>query len=303
MTGLHVAVLGTGRMGTAIAQRLLEGGVEVSVWNRTEDRVVDAVASGARPALTIADAVGSAGIALTSLTDDEAVRAVVTGGGGVSGCLSGGVLVETSTVGPATTRAVASAVGGRMVAAPVLGAPAAARAGKARYLQGGPPELVEELEPLWEALGGWMTYAGADPGDATTLKLVANFLLMNGLAALAEAVVAAQAAGLEAGVVRGFLADLPLVAPGLKDRVEDVLSGEHAGWFSTVLGAKDVRLFEELAAAGGLALPLAAEVRASYERAGAEGWAGADIGSVVEPLRRAAGLARPDRPAPPAPAT
>jgi|HubBroStandDraft_1064217.scaffolds.fasta_scaffold18089_2 3-hydroxyisobutyrate dehydrogenase-like beta-hydroxyacid dehydrogenase len=300
MTGLSVAVLGTGKMGTALALRLLDSGATVAVWNRTPERTADAVGAGARLASSVADAVAGAGVVLTSLADDAAVRAVVAGEGGVASCLGDAPLVETSTVAPATTREMAAAVGGRMVAAPVLGAPGAVQAGKARFLQAGPGELVEELEPLWEALAGWMTYAGEDPGAATTLKLVANYLLMSGLAALSEAVATAQSAGMGVEIVRGFLADLPLVAPALQNRVEDVLTGEHAGWFSTLLGAKDVRLIEQLAAAGGLTLPIAAAVRASYEHAATLGWADADIGAVVEPLRRSAGLARP--PAPPAPA-
>jgi 3-hydroxyisobutyrate dehydrogenase-like beta-hydroxyacid dehydrogenase len=296
MTGLPVAVLGTGKMGTAMAERLLERGVVVAVWNRTASRAEAAVAAGARLGTSIADAVEGAGAVLTSLADDDAVRAVVAGEDGVAGVLGDAILVETSTVSPATTREVAAAVGGRMVAAPVMGAPAAVRAGQARFLQGGPGDLVEQLQSLWEALAGWDTYAGEDPGAATTLKLVANYLLMSGLATLSEAVVAAQSAGMDTAVVRGFLADLPLVAPALRNRVEDVLSGDHAGWFSTSLGAKDVRLVQELAAAGGLTMPVAAAVRASYEQAAELGWADADIGAVVEPLRHSAGLTRPEPP-------
>ncbi len=96
---------------------------------------------------------------------------------------------------------------------------------------------------------------------------------------------AAQAAGLPDELIRDFLGQLPLPAPALRNRLEDIISGDHDGWFMTTLGAKDVRLAEDLARSRGLRLPLADAVRLRFEEAAAQGWADADIGAVVELLR------------------
>ena len=121
---------------------------------------------------------------------------------------------------------------------------------------------------------------------ATTLKLLSNYLLMSGIAALAEAVATAQAVGLPDELIRDYLGQLPLLAPALRNRLDDIVSGDHRGWFSTTLGAKDVRLAEDLARSHDLTLPLAAAVKRRFEEAAAQGWADADIGAVVELLRK-----------------
>src|SRR5207237_2402432 len=113
-----------------------------------------------------------------------------------------------------------------------------------------------------------------------------NYLLMSGIATLAETVVTAQAVGLPDDLIRDYLAQLPLVAPALRNRFDDIVSGDHDGWFSTTLGAKDVRLVEDLGRSNGVPLPLADVVKRCYEEAATHGWADADIGAVVELLRK-----------------
>ena len=120
---------------------------------------------------------------------------------------------------------------------------------------------------------------------ATTLKLLSNYLLMSGIAALAETVATAQAAGLRDELIRDYLGQLPLVAPALRNRLDDIVSGDRDGWFSTTLGAKDVRLAADLARSHGVVLPLANAVKERFEEAAAQGWGDADIGAVVELLR------------------
>ena len=138
-------------------------------------------------------------------------------------------------------------------------------------------------------------YVGEDPTMASTLKLISNYLLLAGIASLAEAVATAQAAGavataqaagLDDTFIRDYFQRLPLVAPGLRNRLDDIISGEHRGWFPTTLGAKDVRLAEELARFHGLQLPLADAVKRRYEEPMTDGWADADIAAVVELVRR-----------------
>jgi 3-hydroxyisobutyrate dehydrogenase-like beta-hydroxyacid dehydrogenase len=284
---MRLAVLGMGRMGHAVAERLLGGDHEVTVWNRTPHKADDLVAKGAQEAATPAAAAEETEATFTSLTDDDAVRSVVAGPNGVAAGLGEGVLIDASTVAPATTAELAEAVGGRLLASPILGSPTAVVSGEAGYLIGGPHELYDRLAPAYGALAEAprRVYVGEDPSLATTLKLISNYLLMSGIAALAEAVVTAQAVGVPDELIRNYLRQLPLVAPALHNRLDDIVSGDHDGWFSTTLGAKDVRLAADLARAHGVELPLADAVKRRFEEAAARGWADADIGAVVELLR------------------
>jgi 3-hydroxyisobutyrate dehydrogenase-like beta-hydroxyacid dehydrogenase len=284
---MRLAVLGMGRMGHALAERLLGGGHEVNVWNRTPHRADDLVARGAREASTPAAAAEESEATFTSLADDAAVMSVVTAPDGVAAALRDGVLIDASTVSPDTTAQLAAAVGGRLLAAPILGSPSAVASGEAAYLVGGPRELYERLAPAFEVLaeGGRRAYLGEDAKVATTLKLLSNYLLMSGIATLAEVVATAQAVGLPDELIRDYLGRLPLVAPALRNRLDDIVAGDHDGWFSTTLGAKDVRLAEDLARSHGVPLPLADAVKRRFEEAAARGWADADIGAVVELLR------------------
>lgn len=249
------------------------------------------VAHGGHEAATPAAAAAGARAVLTALADDDAVRAVALGRDGVAGALpADAVLVDTSTVGPATTRALAAALPGRFVAAPVLGAPEAVLEGRATCLLGGDPAVVDGLDPLWSALAAHRRRCGADPAGATTIKLLVNYLLLAGAAVLAEAVALAQAAGLDPALVREVVTASPAVAPALHRRLDDVQCGDHRGWFSTRLAAKDVRLAAELADSLGLALPLAELTQRRYEDAVRAGWADHDVGALVE-LFRAVGRA------------
>ena len=285
---MRLAVLGMGRMGHALAERLLAAGHAVTVWNRTPDKADDLVSNGARLAPSPAEAAQRAEATFTSLADDDAVRTVVTEPDGVAAGLGDGILIDASTVSPQTTAQLAGAVAGRLLASPILGAPDAVVAGEATYLIGGPRELYDRLRPAFETLAAEARrrYVGEDPKLASTLKLLSNFLLMSGIAALAEAVATAQALGLADDLIRDYFGRLPLVAPALRNRLDDVVSGDHHGWFSTRLGAKDVRLAADLAASHGVRLPVAEAVQRRYEQAVAEGWADADIGAVVELLRQ-----------------
>ena len=103
---------------------------------------------------------------------------VVSGQDGVAAGLGDGVLLDASTVSPQTTADLAKAVGGRLLASPILGAPAAVASGEAGYLIGGPHELYERLAPAYDALAdeARRRYLGEDATVATTLKLLSNWV-------------------------------------------------------------------------------------------------------------------------------
>ncbi|GGK95681.1 dehydrogenase [Sphaerisporangium melleum] len=298
---MQIAVLGMGNMGRALACRLAAQGQQVRVWNRTPGRAGEAVAAGAVEERSPDEAARGCEAVIMSLADDEAALAVMgrlaeaasgakrsgaNGSGPDTAGADGPVVVDMSTVAPGTSRRLAElAPGHRFVAAPIIAAPVTVAAGRASGLLGGERRLVDRLEPLWCRLFEAHWYCGEDPGRATTFKLLNNYLLMAGIALIAEVVATAEAAELDTKLLREVLDQWPTVPIAVRNRIDDIIGGEHQGWFSTRLGAKDVRHVVAAAEAGGLALPIARLVGQRYERAAELCGEGADIGAVVEVLR------------------
>jgi 3-hydroxyisobutyrate dehydrogenase-like beta-hydroxyacid dehydrogenase len=167
---MRVAVLGMGRMGQALAERLLAGGHTLTVWNRTPGQASGLLARAARQAATPAQAAADSELTLTSLADDGAVRSVVTGPNGAAAGLGDGVLADASTVSPQTTAQLNDATSGRFLASPILGAPMAVLGGEATYLIGGPPEVCRHARRAYETLTDedHRRYVGEDPTVAST---------------------------------------------------------------------------------------------------------------------------------------
>jgi 3-hydroxyisobutyrate dehydrogenase-like beta-hydroxyacid dehydrogenase len=285
---MRIAVLGMGQMGRGLAGRLLHQGHEVTVFNRTPGRAGPLVDRGAVEAATAAEAAAGNEVVMTTLAADGAVTATLLPDGVPLPLPADGIVVECSTVAPATTRAVAEAFGGRLVACPILGGPAALEAGDAGLAVAGPPELIDRLRPLWDSLSGHVRRCGDDPGLALVVKLINNYLLMGGLAMLAEAAVVGQRAGLADGFVTDLFSQSPLVAPGLRNRIEDLVAGDHDGWFPASMGAKDVKLLLDVAAVHATALPVAESVGERYDEAARSGLGERDITGVIELVRRPA---------------
>ncbi|WP_248962158.1 NAD(P)-dependent oxidoreductase [Sphaerisporangium perillae] len=301
---MRVAVLGMGNMGRAVAGRLLAEGYHVTVWNRTPGRVAEVIEAGAVEASSPAEAALGTEAVLMSLTDDRAVLEVmerltglgsaadtrlladVPGTTATADVAEAPVVVDMSTISPDTSRILRDmAPGRRFLAAPIMGAPQAVLGGTASGLLGGDRGVADRLEPIWSRLFSAYWYCGEDPGSASTFKLLNNYLMMSGVAVVAEVVATAEAAGLDRTLLREALHRWPTVAPGLHNRLDAIIDGDHQGWFATRLGAKDVRLLAEVAESSGITPPIARLVQRRYEEAADQGWSEADITAVVELLR------------------
>lgn len=282
---MDVAVLGLGRMGQALAGRLLEAGHQVTVWNRTPGRAAELAADGAAQANSVSDAVAHAEVVLVSLSGDEAVQQVLLPNSQPVAELSG-VIVDCSTVAPKTSRLVANNYPDRFVACPIAGAPAAVQSGTARLIVAGAGAAITRAEPVLEALSDSRQPAGDDAGTAAIIKLLNNYLLLSGLAALADAVAVGQGAGIADVDLASVLNGLPVIAPGLQNRIDGLLSDRHEPMFSVELGSKDLGLFAELAEQAGVQPGLLNAAQARYRQAAELGLSERDLTAVVEPLRR-----------------
>jgi 3-hydroxyisobutyrate dehydrogenase/2-hydroxy-3-oxopropionate reductase len=218
-----VALLGTGKMGSAIAGRIAGSGFELTLWNRTRSRA-EALGIG-----TVADspaaAVRNADIVVSSLTGAEAVRAAYLGPNGALARAEGKEFVEMSTAGPDLVSELAAAVeaaGASLVDAPVLGAPPTVAQGEAAVLVGGSADDVERATQILSLLG---TVRHVGPlGSASRLKLVSNSMLADVILAAAELQVAGEEAGLAPDDVFWVLERL---APGLEIRRRGYLENRH----------------------------------------------------------------------------
>jgi 3-hydroxyisobutyrate dehydrogenase-like beta-hydroxyacid dehydrogenase len=214
-TMTKVAVLGTGKMGGAIARRLKSGGFDVSVWDRTKST---AEALGVGPvADSPADAARQADVVVSMVTGPQALHDVYFGPAGVFAASAESTIVDMSTAGPAAAQELAEAAavhGARLVEAPVIGSLPAVNSGTLVILAGA--ALVEDLEavrPVLQQLGE-VHYVG-DIGSAATLKLIANSYLGIVSAGAAELMAAGRAQGLDPESVFTILSRF---APGLKVR-------------------------------------------------------------------------------------
>lgn len=281
-----VAFIGLGIMGSRMAANLRRAGFDVVAWNRTRARAEElADAHGARVAETPAEAAAAAGITITMVVDAPQVEEVLFGpGGAASGAAAGSLFVDMSTIAPQASRWIGErlAAGGiGFLDAPVTGSKPKAEDGTLTIMAGGDAEDFERARPLFEAMGGLVLHVGPK-GHGSTIKLLNNTVAAVNAAALAEALVAAEAAGVDAvsllEVMRagsGASAMLDLKAePMLRRELEPLFKLEHM--------LKDVR--HCLAEAGrlGTGLTLGEAAERLYGEALTRGLGERDFAAVVE---------------------
>jgi 3-hydroxyisobutyrate dehydrogenase-like beta-hydroxyacid dehydrogenase len=259
-----VAILGTGKMGGAMARRLASSGFDLVLWNRTPARAEELHLG--RVAATPAEAVRDADVAISSLTNDAAVRAVYLGADGVLSNAAGTLLIEASTAGPQIAEELgreADARSARLVEAPVVGSVPAVESGKLLILAGGDRDDVERARPVLEHLGE-VRYVG-ERANAQRLKLIANSMLGITTAAAAELLAAGTAVGLDREQVFAILVRF---VPGLAARERGLLQDQHNPTMFAVRDlVKDLDLGLRAYGDAGVATPLTGEAHALFARA------------------------------------
>ncbi len=246
-----VAVIGTGRMGGAMAATLSRAGFDLVLWNRNEKKAVELAKSlSATVASSAAEAAMTAEITLTSLSDDAAVKAVFLGPNGVvAGIKSGSIALETSTIDPETVREVGRAVdetGAGFLDCPVSGSVATVEAGALTIMVGGDSGLLEKVTPVLEALANSVAHVGGRGSGAAT-KLAVNALVHGLNVALSEALVLAEKAGVDRSTAYGVFASGAGGAPFVQYKRDAYENPEAAPVaFSLDLVAKDLELITAL---------------------------------------------------------
>lgn len=246
-----VAIVGTGRMGGAMAGTLARAGLAVTVWNRTRDKAA-AVAEqvGADVAGSAAAAAAAAPVVVSSLADDRAVIAAYRDRDGLlEGLQSGAVVLETSTIDPRTVRELAPDVaqtGATLLDAPVSGSVSLVEQGALTIMVGGPEEAMAPAEAVLDALSSTVFHIG-DSGTGATMKLAVNAVVHAINATVSEALVLAEAGGIDRSTAYEVFAAGAGGAPFVHYKRDAFADPDHAPVaFSLDLVAKDLGLVTAL---------------------------------------------------------
>ena len=291
MTAPSAAVLGTGRMGSAMAERLAGQGVAVVVYNRSPDRATELARKiGAGVAATPAEAASRADVVITMVADDRAVRDLFEGPDGIAaGVRPGSVAVDMSTVLPDTVRAVAPVVrtrGAGILDAPVSGSVSSTLAGELTIMVGGEADDLERARPILDCLARRVFHLGP-LGTGAVMKLAVNTLIFGLNGAVAEGLVLAERNGIDRALAYEILASSAAGAPMVAYKRANFVEPETTPVaFSLALADKDLRLIRELAQASVTPMPQATVNLDTIQAAERSIGENADFAQVASHLRQ-----------------
>jgi 3-hydroxyisobutyrate dehydrogenase-like beta-hydroxyacid dehydrogenase len=286
----RVAFLGLGIMGAPMAANLARAGIEVIAWNRTAARA-EALAGehgNVTAAATPAKAAAAAGVAISMVPDVPEVEQVLLGpDGAVEGLGDGDLAIDMSTIAPSASRSIAQRLAERGIAfldAPVTGSRPKAEDGTLTIMAGGPEAAFDRARPLFEAMGELVVQAGPQ-GHGSMVKLINNTLAAVNAAALAEGLLLARAADVDAQRLLEVVSSGSGESAMRRLKGESMVSGDYDPLFKLEHMLKDVRHCLAEAHALGVELPLAATAEPLYAAAGEQGLGGQDFAAVIEALR------------------
>ncbi len=255
----RLGFVGLGIMGRGMVRNLLKAGYGVRVWNRTASRSDALVADGATAAASPRDVAEHADIVFICVSDTPDVEAVIFGADGLAaGMRQGGLIVDMSTISPQATQQFARKLGEGSIAmldAPVSGGSEGAERGTLSIMIGGDAAQVERARPYFEAMGKTITHVGPN-GAGQTVKLVNQILVVGNMLAVSEALIFAQASGLDLDKTLEAVAGGAAGSWMLSNRGSQAIKRDFRPGFTIDLQQKDLRL--ALAAADAVGAPVIA---------------------------------------------
>jgi 3-hydroxyisobutyrate dehydrogenase len=259
-SGSRIGWIGTGRMGHAMAGRLLAAGQDVHVWNRTRSKAEDLADRGATVVDTVAE-LADRDVVFTMVSADDDLLAVTLGPGGLlTQATAPRYLVDSSTVSAETSeqvRQVAGARGTVLLAAPVSGNAKVVKAGKLSIAVSGPRDAFDEVEPLLAMIGRSVTYVGG-VDLARLVKLAHNVFLGVVTQSLAEVTVLAERGGVPRAAFLEFLNSSVMGSVFTRYKSPALVNLDYTPTFTPVLLRKDFDLGLAAARAMDVPMPVAA---------------------------------------------
>jgi len=294
---MKIAFLGLGHMGSPVAKLLLNGGHEMTVWNRTPQKARALATGGAVVAVSPADAVKTAEVVITMLNDDATVERLVfgseTGGGILKTFAPGAIHVSLSTISIRLSQRLTAAhaeSGSEFVAAPVFGRPNVAAEGKLWIAVAGKDAAISRVKPLLEKISRGITVVSEEPWRAHALKIGGNFLITAMIESLSEAMVFAEAQGIDPALFLETVNTALFRSPFYEAYGKVMLNPPEQPGATIALGAKDMGLFREAARDVSLRTPLADHFAADLATAAEAGLRDRDWAAGLYQLARNANL-------------
>ena len=284
---MNIGFIGLGNMGAAIAGRLLEAGHTVRVWNRSAEPARHLAQRGAQVAATAEEAFRG-DVVFSMLSDDQATRTVLVDSGVIAGATPGAtrVHVNLATISAALADELEELHRERgvgYVAAPVLGRPDVAAAGKLTVLVAGPRAAVESVQSLLEGTIGQKIWRfGERASQANVVKLAVNFMLAAAIESMGEAAALTAAYGIQPRDLFELIGQSLFPGPVYQGYGRLIADGrfEPAG-FKARLGLKDVRLALAAAEAATTPMPVGSLIRDFMLEALARGEGDKEFGVVL----------------------
>lgn len=248
---MQVGFIGLGNLGTAIAENILQKQQQLFVYNRTSSRAQPLVEKGATFCGSIKELSSSCDIVFSMVSDDAALNHITKGGDGIAQNLkANGIHICMSTILPVTASQLTEIHkqnNNHYIAAPVMGRPEAARAGKLNFLVSGEKEIIEKIKPLLHDAGGAAVWEfGNEPATANVAKLCSNSLIVSAIESMAEAINLAKKSGIDAEIWMNMITQSVFAAPVYINYGNILIKEKYqpAG-FTLRLGLKDINLIME----------------------------------------------------------
>ena len=289
----RIGFVGLGTMGAAMAANLRRAGFEVTAWNRTPGRADELLALGGTEAGSPADVARSSDVVVVCVSDTPDVEAVVLGPDGVGeGLAAGGLVIDCSTIAPAATARIAATLRERgigFVDAPVSGGSEGARQATLTIFVGGEPADAQRAQPVLEAMGRTITHFGP-AGSGQAVKAVNQVVIAGAYLGVAEGIVLALKAGLDASAVAAALGGGAARSWVLENRSGRMIDNEYPLGFRTSLHLKDLAIALELARSVGATLPVAGLAAQLESGLVARGRGDEDMSNLARAIRGLSGL-------------
>lgn len=244
-----IALIGLGKMGTILAKKILDAKFDLTVYNRTEQKMQPLLALGAKVATSAREAVIDADVVLTSLFDDKSVLDIVMDKDGILASLKPGAIhIGTSTILPRTSKKLTELHNEKntiYIAGNVLGIPKVAEKGELTSIVAGDMEAINFCEPIFNAYSNKILNVGQEPYKANVMKICTNYLLATAIECMGELYTFAEKNELDAEYINGMLHSVfahpafKLYADKIKERDFEDVNFDLKG------GIKDLNLFQQ----------------------------------------------------------
>lgn len=266
-----IGFIGLGKMGTPIALNLLEGGVDLRVYNRSKSKLEPLIQKGAKAVNQPKDLFHETNLVFSMLANDEALIDVTLGDGGLLETIQpGGIHVSLSTVSPETIKKLAERHHEKkatLLTATVFGRPDAAEKKQLWVCLAGDRDAKQKVEPFLKMIGQKIYDFGVHPETANMVKVSGNFLILSVIEMLSEAFSVVKENGGKPEEFLALMTETIFPSPVFKNYGKIINHEEFTpAGFQMKLGLKDLSLFLEMAEKSGLDLSFAKALKARLEK-------------------------------------